>query len=253
MENYPKFYVTSEQDFKTMKTLELVHVECQYCKTIFSTAKKNVLSSFKYKNKIVQFCSQKCSVGNRSGRNTEDVNCLQCNKEFSKTLSEIKKSKNHFCSQSCAATFNNKNRGIYQKCEKTGNVVKVLKPLQQCINCDKSFKKTHFKQVCCSMICTMEHHNKNTIAASICKRDGANRYDAIRKSARSYSLRILPHNCANCGYDKHFEVCHIIPIKDFNLSEVSIFEINNKQNLIHLCPNCHWELDNGHLSIKDIK
>ena len=35
------------------------------------------------------------------------VQCTKCDKAFSKTLSQIKRSKNHFCSRSCAASFNN--------------------------------------------------------------------------------------------------------------------------------------------------
>lgn len=55
--------------------------------------------------------------------------------------------------------------------------------------------------------------------------------------------------CSNCGYDKHVEVCHIKSISSFN-NESKISEINDISNLILLCPNCHWELDNGILKLK---
>ena len=55
-----------------------------------------------------------------------------------------------------------------------------------------------------------------------------------------------------CNYDHHYEVCHIKPIKDFSLNSL-IYEINNKDNLIHLCPNHHWEFDNNKIDISIIK
>jgi hypothetical protein len=39
-----------------------------------------------------------------------EVNCKQCGLLFIKKVKEIKKSKNNFCCNSCAATYNNKNR-----------------------------------------------------------------------------------------------------------------------------------------------
>lgn len=38
------------------------------------------------------------------------VICTNCTKQFSKTNGNIKQSKNHFCSRSCAATYNNKHK-----------------------------------------------------------------------------------------------------------------------------------------------
>ena len=39
-----------------------------------------------------------------------DLVCLECKKSFSRKPSEASKSQNHFCSSSCAATYNNKNK-----------------------------------------------------------------------------------------------------------------------------------------------
>jgi len=50
--------------------------------------------------------------------------------------------------------------------------------------------------------------------------------------------------CKICGYSNYVEVCHIKPIADFKLDSF-IKEINNLNNLVYLCPNHHWELDNG--------
>ena len=53
---------------------------------------------------------------------------------------------------------------------------------------------------------------------------------------------------AICGYDKHYEIAHIKPVSDFE-DDALITEINSIDNLIALCPNHHWEFDNGLLNI----
>ena len=57
-----------------------------------------------------------------------------------------------------------------------------------------------------------------------------------------------PDECAECGYDKHYEICHILPINSFT-EDSNISEVNDFDNLVALCPNCHWEFDNGLLNI----
>ena len=72
----------------------------------------------------------------------------------------------------------------------------------------------------------------------------------IRELARNlYSKSDKPKQCMKCGYDKHYEVCHIKGISTFS-DDTPISEINNLDNLIALCPNCHWELDNGLLDLQ---
>ena len=82
--------------------------------------------------------------------------------------------------------------------------------------------------------------------------DGANAYDTIRQNARTQSKYFYPAKCLLCNYDKHYEVCHVKDLKDFSGDE-TIFEVNNKTNLIHLCPNCHWEFDHNQLDIQKIR
>lgn len=77
------------------------------------------------------------------------------------------------------------------------------------------------------------------------------RYHNIRKIACKF---IQQNNtcCIRCGYSKHFEACHIKAISSFSL-DTKIALINSPDNLIALCRNCHWELDNGHTTIEQIK
>jgi hypothetical protein len=75
--------------------------------------------------------------------------------------------------------------------------------------------------------------------------EGSNRYTKIRRAARTVINNAIHPNdrkCSKCGYDKHIEVCHIKSIKDFDL-ETPISVINSLDNLMLLCPNCHWEKD----------
>ena len=47
---------------------------------------------------------------------------------------------------------------------------------------------------------------------------------------------------------KHVELCHIKPIASFKDSAL-LSEVNSKNNIVQLCPNCHWELDHGILKL----
>lgn len=72
---------------------------------------------------------------------------------------------------------------------------------------------------------------------------------AIRKLAeKRYYENNKEHKCAVCGYDKHIEIAHIKAVSDFD-NNATIDEIDNINNLIGLCPNHHWEYDNGILDI----
>lgn len=73
----------------------------------------------------------------------------------------------------------------------------------------------------------------------------------IQKAARkNYKFSDKPKKCCICGYDKHYEVAHIKAVSSFD-DNALIDTINNIDNLIALCPNHHWEYDNGLLNIYD--
>jgi predicted restriction endonuclease len=52
----------------------------------------------------------------------------------------------------------------------------------------------------------------------------------------------LPTSC------DHIEVCHKQAINRFS-ADTPIATINDLHNLVALCPNHHWEFDNGLLSL----
>lgn len=161
------------------------------------------------------------------------MNCLNCNKDL------IGSFQKKFCSRSCSASFNgkkyprrSKEKLKWPKCRCCSNKVAYQKG-KYCRACINSKKHLHGKPI--------EQQTLNEIV----KRKGSNRYDVIRNHA-AYLYRKNKENlkCANCTYDKHVEICHIKPIKDFSLT-TTIKEINDSSNIVLLCPNCHWEFDKG--------
>ena len=72
---------------------------------------------------------------------------------------------------------------------------------------------------------------------------------AIRKDARKVFFEKNPKPvCCVCGYQHHVDVAHIKAVSEFD-DDTLISEINSIKNLIALCPNHHWEFDNGILTL----
>ncbi len=165
--------------------------------------------------------------------------CLQCNKL---TLNP------KFCSQSCAAKITGKKfpkRKTTRICTKCNNKVKSYKHSL----CDFHTKEYQESKV---------ENYKNKPLKEYWNRPGleslhpSSKSSHIRIMARTWNKDILAKPCANCGYDKHVELCHIKAIRDFDENS-TIGEVNSPNNLIQLCPNCHWEFDNYIITLEYIK
>ena len=65
----------------------------------------------------------------------------------------------------------------------------------------------------------------------------------VRTRARAVAKKLGWKACAKCGYDKHIEIGHVKDIASYSLDTL-LSVINVPENLIPLCPNCHWEFDN---------
>jgi 5-methylcytosine-specific restriction endonuclease McrA len=74
------------------------------------------------------------------------------------------------------------------------------------------------------------------------------RLNRLREDARRQYHMACPYRCVRCGYDKHIEVCHKRPLASFP-GETPISVVNSLDNLVGLCPNCHWEFDHGLLQL----
>lgn len=212
-----------------MKTICL---NCEKCKKSFEKRLANYKSLLK-KNPLTKFfCSKECQWNYQNKK--ININCDNCNISFYKTQSQFKKSVRHFCSRSCAASFNNKifpKRSHDNKCTLCG--IKTLKPTAR--YCDTCRKQATIIPISEKTILEMQSPlNKNL-------------FSYVRKHARE-KLKNYPQVCAHCGYDKHVETCHIKPISSFPKT-TKIKDVNNLNNLILLCPNCHWEFDHKKLII----
>lgn len=155
------------------------------------------------------------------------VNCKCCGIEFDKIPSEIKKTKNNYCSRSCAGKENNKNfpkRKKTRKCHSCDSL--VSSKYKFCSECKKLFYNVDktLKEVIYT-----EHHKSSA-------------YALVRTRARAIAKKLGWNKCSQCGYDKHVEIAHIQAINKFD-DNTFISVINHESNLKPLCPNCHWEYD----------
>jgi hypothetical protein len=130
------------------------------------------------------------------------VKCENCTKEFNKAPSQIKRSKRNFCTQSCAASYNNK---LHPKRQKRGSCNLCATPIRMsrsyceackigepwlkirseiektprdCRHCGKTFLAT--KGVQCSTCCSINR----------------------RRKVKQDSLDYKGGRCEICGYDK---------------------------------------------------
>lgn len=145
-----------------------------------------------------------------------------------------------YCSRSCAATVNNtihqKRPRVISYCERCGSLVGHgwRKRKRFCDTCNQNIKD--WTKI------TLNEHTKRF----------ANRFQ-FNAHLRNLSRRVyrnsdLPKCCSICGYNRHYEVCHKKPVASFD-DTATIAEVNHIDNLVALCPNCHWEFDHGLLTL----
>jgi hypothetical protein len=165
-------------------------------------------------------------------------NNKNCNNIITRTSHQLSKTKKHFCSQSCAAIYNNKHNP-------------KRKLTKQCKNCNNLIKSSF---TYCSLCVKQGYHlrskgfiEEKTLAEYQNKKLGSNNYRSIRDHARKITSNKL-QLCYICGYKKHVETCHIKDIHKFS-PNTKIKKINHPSNLILLCRNHHWELDNEYFCI----
>jgi hypothetical protein len=151
--------------------------------------------------------------------------CLNCKKETTNPK---------FCNKSCAAVYNNK---LYPKRKKKIYICKIcgVQIPQRRKFCDE-----HNSQIINWSAITYE---------KITGKRNYQKHSRIRNLARRIYLKSdKPKKCIKCGYDKHFHVCHKKGINAFSY-DTPVSVINDLSNLVALCPNHHWEFDNGLLSL----
>lgn len=193
---------------------------------------------FKTKRKVQKFCCNDCSLANRKANKKppkiHSISCLYCGDKY-----ESKNSKKSFCSQSCAVKFDEfiEPKNIkHKKCKDCS--AKIVSSRTFCDDCfDRAADVRKRVDIAIGKF-------KELFPYPLWRRKVSNQGHKTAK--------LIPNECKYCGYDKHVEVCHIKPIQDFPDDAMYIAEINAPENLIKLCPNHHWELDYGDLSLKEI-
>lgn len=99
----------TKEDFKNSKSTDKLPCKCYNCNNTFFTTKKLISQEIRENRNRIKYCSQKCHI-KANHFTSKKVKCKNCNKEFYKVQSQIKRSKNNFCSKSCSATYNNKHK-----------------------------------------------------------------------------------------------------------------------------------------------
>lgn len=165
------------------------------------------------------------------------VTCLNCKDDFEKTPSAVKRSPRHFCSRSCAASFNNR------KSPKR-------KPEGRCRVCQAPIPTT---QVWCSNACkekTLEENARKWRAAR------GSHVVSWRQRTKLKAIAYKGGACQVCGYSRSvrsLEFHHLDPAKkDFGIGGCSLAWGRIEKELdkcVLLCSNCHGEVHDGLLAV----
>ena len=155
---------------------------------------------------------------------------------------------------------------VHNQCD-CGNIKKVVSdccrtcyyqslPKYACKKCGKKRKKTtsDICRNCYNKGRTERILNDTTpIKETFYECGRRNRYNNVRHHAtRLISSLNLKEDCVCCGFSKGVQICHIKPISSFDES-TAMNIVNSLDNLILLCPNCHWLFDHGHDSLEKLK
>lgn len=156
------------------------------------------------------------------------VKCEVCGTERDKRPQDIARTKHNFCSRSCAVTFNNLRSPRRHKTKK-------------CRLCDTLILSQ--RQYCES--CNPPNKSEQQTLDDVMYRQGhpAYAHAIVRQRARALAKSLNWTACASCGYDRHIEIAHRKPISSFP-RDTLVSVVNSPDNLLPLCPNCHWEFDN---------
>ena len=144
-----------------------------------------------------------------------------------------KPAKVKFCGRSCSASYNNR-------------VKPKRKPEHKCIDCGKPITAKRARCREHYLIWKQEQVAKDmTLSEAIyTNHHRSSAYALVRSRARSVSKKLGLDTCECCGYNKHVEIAHKKAVSTFE-GDTLISVINSKENLMALCPNCHWEYDHN--------
>lgn len=138
-------------------------------------------------------------------------NCKECSREFEDLLSRNRM----FCSQSCNAKYNNKQRGF------------ELNILSNCLFCNNITNKKYCNRKC-------QHQHERQIIFNKIENGDTSFYE---RTYKKYLIYKFGEKCMECGWCEVNKITGKIPIQ---LEHIDGHSNNNKlENLKLLCPNCH--------------
>ena len=231
--------IIDKQDLKLLKSRDKVLIKCYICNKSFNALKhevQSVLAGGSRKNRL-KYCSRPCQ--NEARYTGKRIECVYCGDIFYRQIKKIKKQ--NFCSQSCAASFNN---SIRKRSVKEKNKIRKQK-IKKRHFCVCGSKKSHDAQFCikCRRTTDIKNVLKKTLKEKTGKGNARVKYSMVRKIAsRVLELSNIKKECKICEFNICVEVCHIKPIHKFKEADL-LSKINSITNLIYLCPNHHKMLD----------
>jgi hypothetical protein len=95
-------------EYDNAKSTDKLPCECYQCGDSFFRIKKELTRIIKSGNNGGKFCSNNCT--NNNNKKFIVVNCSNCGLEITKIPSQIRTQKNFYCSNSCNASYCNKNK-----------------------------------------------------------------------------------------------------------------------------------------------
>lgn len=106
----------TEKEFEDARGIDKLPLKCEYCGKTFYVQKKMIKHVITHnKHNMLKFCSRKCAdydMHKIKNHISYETKCANCGKSFTITSGCASKSKtgNHFCSKSCAVSYNNKHK-----------------------------------------------------------------------------------------------------------------------------------------------
>lgn len=118
-------FLYDKRKFNNTGSKDLLDINCHQCKKEFELTKHQIQTAWRRSTNKILYCGMTCAAASVSKEKVQ-VDCQQCNKTFHKNKREFNNSKNHFCSLSCAASYNNIKRGEKNKSKQKEIVQKIL-------------------------------------------------------------------------------------------------------------------------------
>ena len=156
--------------------------------------------------------------------------CILCNKDIPirEWDTPLPYSRKKFCSNSCAAKYNNHVRALNKRSDGSGYKV--------CLNCGKEIKSLKY----CSQKCKNDYHQK-MFEEKWLNGEVSGNTDSLWiepvKGVKKYLFKKYNNKCARCGWGEVNPFTGRIPLEVEHIDG----NANNTtpDNVTLLCPNCH--------------